>query len=448
MQITYVKIEDYLGISYQEIDNLGKAKVISVEGGNGAGKSSILKAITEAFVSSGHDTTLIRNDQDKAQILVRLDDDVEINRIITSTANRVVVKVKGEPIPKAQSYLNDLFGATSFNPVSFIAAKADERRTMLLSAMPVDVCEEDLIDFLDGVEGLLDLGKFNYSKHGLIVLQEIRDHVYEERKVFKKNLAQIEGSLKQERSELPADFDVEKLNNFDYKAAEAKIEEANKAHSDYMLLVNKAEHVRENISALVLQAQSIEAQVQELLNKKKEIDSSIDEESERLKKMEAESKEYQPVDTVSIKEELAEYNAAQRLLGKAEDISKREAKLEEYRKDIGKFNRLCKLFEKDIPKAVLSATKLPVDGLEIRDNDIFVNNVAIDKLSTSEQVRFALKVARLLSDKRELKVILVDGFEALDDETRAAFEAEVKDDEFEYFITRVTSGKLDIKTSK
>ncbi len=57
-------------------------------------------------------------------------------------------------------------------------------------------------------------------------------------------------------------------------------------------------------------------------------------------------------------------------------------------------------------------------------------------------------MARYLSKDKKLKVILVDGIEALSAKNREAFIKEAEGDEFEYFITQVSDGQLEISIDK
>ena len=68
-------------------------------------------------------------------------------------------------------------------------------------------------------------------------------------------------------------------------------------------------------------------------------------------------------------------------------------------------------------------------------DDILINGVSIDNLSSSEQLKFGLQIVRALNG--DFKVICVDGIESLDAESFEFFLKEIEDDSYQYFVTRV-----------
>jgi len=76
MKITSLSIRNFLGISQLKSGSLGKMNI--VVGDNGTGKSSVLKAIQEAFRSSGVTPDLIRVGADKAEILIEIDENFSV----------------------------------------------------------------------------------------------------------------------------------------------------------------------------------------------------------------------------------------------------------------------------------------------------------------------------------------------------------------------------------
>ena len=90
--------------------------------------------------------------------------------------------------------------------------------------------------------------------------------------------------------------------------------------------------------------------------------------------------------------------------------------------------------------------RLPIPGAEVRDGEIYVNDVPFDRINRAQQVQFALNLARLRAG--ELGLVLVDGLECLDAETYPAFEAAAATTGLQFLVNRVTSGPLKVEVTQ
>lgn len=107
-----------------------------------------------------------------------------------------------------------------------------------------------------------------------------------------------------------------------------------------------------------------------------------------------------------------------------------------------RFDRFVELARKK-PAELLKNIKLPVTGLGINEEmQITVDNLPIRNLSTSRQIKLALDIARATCGP--LQLICVDRFESLDTDQRKLFLEEIENDDFQYFITEVTGGDLQV----
>ena len=88
-----------------------------------------------------------------------------------------------------------------------------------------------------------------------------------------------------------------------------------------------------------------------------------------------------------------------------------------------------------IKQKLMSSVQMPVKGLEYRDGEFLLNDVRVENLSTSESMRLAVAIAR--AHAKKVKIICIDGLEALDEQTWRAFLDETKDDGFTYFVSKV-----------
>ncbi|GAH87461.1 unnamed protein product, partial [marine sediment metagenome] len=123
-------------------------------------------------------------------------------------------------------------------------------------------------------------------------------------------------------------------------------------------------------------------------------------------------------------------------LEKDQSIKEKEAK------------RLDKLvnFLRKKPAELLSKIKLPIKGLSVNEEmQVSIDGLPIANLSTSRQITLAIEIARATSG--ELKLICIDRFETLDTDRRKILFDEISKDDFQYFISEVTEGKLRISST-
>lgn len=86
----------------------------------------------------------------------------------------------------------------------------------------------------------------------------------------------------------------------------------------------------------------------------------------------------------------------------------------------------------------------PLRGLDVgmEGDRITVGGVDMDRLSTSEQARFAVRVAYAVSGR--IKVLIVDGFESLDPKVQGDFFDQASKSGFQHFIAVVSDGGLEV----
>jgi|CXWL01.1.fsa_nt_gi energy-coupling factor transporter ATP-binding protein EcfA2 len=436
MRITKISILNFLGLSSLKMDSL--AKVTRISGGNGVGKSTILKAIETAIKSSGKSPHLIKLDTDKAEIMVEIDDSIVVNRTLTPTGNTVRVTVNDQPVSAPQTFLNNLFGPFNFNPVDFFLAKGPERRELILQATPFRLTRAQIAEMLGPEFSEIDdsIPALDESKHGLEVLEQFHALVYDRRTEQGRDVTRLKKALEQDKLDIPAHLNAEKFAAFNLADATQKLTEA-KAHN------RSLDGKTAQLNSLRSEAQRLVAEIdhteQELVRKK----ALLVEIREKGTALKAEVESFQLKPFADLEKAITEYQSNQRLMMKVEDIERRKKDIEREEAVHELLDVIVKRLSTDVPRQVLAQINLPIDGLEVKGDALFVNGVSVDTLSTSEQVRLAVVIGRSLSG--ELKVICIDRFESLDDDAKKAFIAETAKDEFEYLMTCVTSGPLHVE---
>ena len=136
MKISYVRIENILGLTNMELAPGGTLTEIS--GSNGQGKSSILEAI-KAATQGGHDATLLRQGAEKGQIVLVLDDGTELHKNISAFKSTLDLIKDGKKVARPADTIKGLTDLLSVNPVEFLTAAKKDRVKVLLEAMPITV---------------------------------------------------------------------------------------------------------------------------------------------------------------------------------------------------------------------------------------------------------------------------------------------------------------------
>lgn len=443
MRITELTIHRYLGIKAFKVDKAGKLNIIT--GPNGAGKSSVLKAIREAFQSSGNDPDLIHSGEDKAEIFVKLDNGLLIERTITPKGNTVKVTDQGAPVQKPQTFLNELLdGSYAFNPIEFFRAKKPERRQMLLKVMPFRLEREAIEELADELVDLIDWSKVDLDCHGIEALEELKKHVYETRREQNRAVERLRKAIEQDARDFPNGFDPERFKDFDHAKAVDDLQEANAEITDHQHRLRRKDELTTRRDWIDNRQREIEDYIGTLKAEKARLAEERDGISGTLVSLRQKIENFQAPLVVEMRQRLDDYQKAQKLIHKLEELERRRKSLADEEEKHGHLDQLYKILKDDLPRRMFQSLDSPVDGLEIEGDEIRVDGKAIDHLSTSEQMRFAIQVAKALAGK--LKVICVDGFEALDSTTRETFEQAACGDGYEYFVARVGDGPLQVET--
>lgn len=436
MKITKIQILNFLGLSVFKADKLGKLNRLI--GNNGAGKSSVLKAIKEAFKSSGIDPELIRTNSDKAEIMIEIDQNMLVERTITTSSNNVKVTIDGDPVNSPQKFLNSLLGlGSNFNPIDFFSPKPPKgmtperyRRELLLSATPFRVDEKKITSLLEDL-GFASNGSWsdvNFEKHGLEVLAQMQKLIYDRRHEVGIDVTRQKKSIEQDKLELPETLNADEFKGFDLSKAIEILSQHKAAIEAHERDIQMRDHLREEAQSVMDDIEKLEKQLASAKSKLEEIKS-------KGKVLKEKIESFRAPETEKLEKQIADYQLNQKLAHRLEDIERRQNMLKESQAEYESLDRLHNVLVNEAPKRLLAECKMPIKDIEMDGERILIGGVSLDKLSDSEQIKVALNIARALTG--DLKVICIDGFEAMDAKSRQAFEAEARSDEYEYFYTIV-----------
>lgn len=407
MQLARVKISSIMGIEEVEFD---VKSLTIVKGKNGLGKTSISEAI-RAALGEGNEAQILRNGAKKGEIVLEFDNGHKLSRKISENGKKSTSMVDelGRKIESPVSQIKGLLNVLSINPVEIITLKADKR---------VNYVKENLPTFLDKVKldkalrnSKLDIN-INYdTADALTELKSIHKALYDKRAVSNQLIKNCNASLERlEESAVTIDVDVPALQ---------------KEQED---ISNKQEKQRELKHEL---KEKFLIELNESLAKAKaEYDAIVDnlksKHQAKLTQLEnGFNSEYLP-----LQERLLEVNSALQNASAhsatLNNIAQTKKELTHYLKDKEVLQDAMEQVQQ-IQKETIA--NLPVPGLEIREDDIYYNDVPFPRLNTATKFKLAFELHKVRNP--ELKFVCVDGFEALDMESRLEFAKVIKESDYQ-----------------
>ncbi len=472
MRVTKIKIDQILGVEHLEIE---PGNFVQISGENGSGKTSCLEAI-KSLGLRGHDATLLRNGADKGEIVFVLSDGTEITKRVTAakTDTSVVHPTYGR-ISKPADFIKKLVDALSLNPVEFLTAKSEDRVDLLLKAIPMTVTADQL-----GFVPVAALNGVDLSGHALPVIAKIDKAIFDLRTGVNRAAKEKRITANQMSEGLPAappegDWStVLQTATAEYKelqkSATARV---SAIKSDAQTAKQSQIDLCSSKTAAIEQEQwGTEALIKEELTKaidqlradaasrveKLRVDSAL-EVSRCTEERDAEIAKIEHSREGALKAVEADYQpkhaALSEKLGQAKAMVEAHTKAATTREHIAQWNSEAEKMENEserLTKAMesLEALKsslvgsLPIEGLEVRENGIFVKGLPFDRVNTAQKVKLAIAVAKLRVGT--LPLIACDGMENLDSKTFEAFKKEAEKSGCQFVISRVTDGPFLIES--
>jgi energy-coupling factor transporter ATP-binding protein EcfA2 len=484
-----IQVRDVLGAREFSI---APGKINLISGANGTGKSSALKAV-ETALGGGNLSRLARIDPDGKEtepevvLVLAADDGSEAYRI-EKKGDKLRVKSRVgdtpgfEDVAKPQAWLKGLYDARGSNPVEFLTAKADDRATLLLEAIPLDYSRAKLLEAV-GVE--VDLSVPPGMLHPLQDIALVRDAIFTRRtgvnrdsktkaaaalEVLQAAPASTPEGLAERAAELQATVEDEaaKLAKWEADSVaehDAAVTKAKTAHQRDVAALSggasdavqklKADHAEK---ARELRA-AAEARIEE---DRLQIETAVD--AVRTRQGEALAAARAELEAATTAADAAmgkavgglteRRNAIAQLrveLARAQEQAKAAAKAAGLIEQAARFNEEAKgldaeaealtqaldaldVFRRDLGKGI------PIPGLEIDGKEIRVNGLPFDMLNTAQRVDLAVRVAVLRSKGSRLPLLFVDGAEALDAQSLEALIDRLGSENIQAFLAMVESG--------
>ena len=102
---------------------------------------------------------------------------------------------------------------------------------------------------------------------------------------------------------------------------------------------------------------------------------------------------------------------------------------------------------RSLPLELLKIATCPIEGVAVDDKGMLrVNGTLLDGLSDGEKMQdIAIKIAKALADRADVKMICFDGFQNLNKAEQKKVLAEARTDGYQWFLLVTTDGELEIK---
>ncbi len=467
MKTTKIKIKNLFGIREIQLDGAD----VELTGKKGTGKTSVIDAIRYALTNASDRDYVVRNGETEGEILIETDTGLVINRKKrTNMTDYRSVKEFGREIEKPQAVLNDIFMPLQLDPIAFTRmSRQDQNRTILdLIEFPWDMnwIAEQFGEIPPGV---------NYEQNILQILNDIQaeNGAYFQRRQEVNREARNKLSMVNDIARgIPQDYDADRWEKYDLGAAYRKLESitlknnqiqrakafresyANKKRAleaDKQIAVAAAERAiaaeRTNLTATIerLRAEitAAEAKITALGDTLKDklaiAESQYNEQVARLDAdmtVAAAYSDKEPEDVTELSAEVSTAEAMKKHLNEYARMRAYQVEVERLRAESEEYTKKIER-ARELPGVILQTATLPIDGMEVKDGIPLIHGLPVSNLSDGEKLDLCVDVT--LSGKGNLKMILINGAECLDDVSRAALYAKCKEKGLQIIAARTTN---------
>lgn len=465
LTVTKIVAENVLKFEEFSLDDIPKLTLFS--GANNQGKTSALKLLSLCVKGSDNPKSVIHNGKTKGSVALEFSNGYTARRSFTEKGQYLkLFDERGHEMPRPQEEIDKLLGQyRDFNPLAWLAMPPKEQIRILLQAIDVRLTEAEFTD-ATGLEPPLGV---DFERHGLLVIDALRDYYAEERKAQNKVADQKKKAAAEARAALPAarpSIDADRRTVAETALAEARnakssIEARQLAAKEHAAAVERMQHAmlreQDERTRLESDVKNLEAEIADIqariARKRAQQDESTSRERALQVELEtlAQSAPPTPAELEAVNVAIRRANELVQSIAADEKIIARFASVEQMETEAANtaaeasiLDATVKVVAGELRDKLLAKAALPVGALSIDGDRILVDGFELEHVAESQQIRVALAIARAL--RPTLRVIVLDGTERLDEATFARFLDEIRGDGFTYFATEVNreGGPLEI----
>lgn len=447
MKLLRVKIRNILAL--REFEFSVRGKLTEISGENGEGKTTCLESIRGA-ISSGNIAHLLRKGEEQGDIVLDFDSgDVLTAKIKGGKTERTITRpAEGTRVMKVQEWLKARISQMQFNPVSFVTAQPKDRLEMLLKVTPLSLDPKELLQAVgkQWIPEDIDITSIGFGfEDPLKLVDRIAASIFEYRTGLNRSVRDKEGQISELQSTLPQEpVDASDPDGLEQKLKDKRAELASAKEAVEKLAADKQIEIDATAKRLEVEENERHTKALQTINeqrlaKTKELNRETTGEFEKLGQLHGPAIE-------ELKEKVGNIKA---LLQQKGRIDKTRQIIEKITVERGKLNdeatdntialeKLAKL------RAKMLET-LPVKGLEIKDGQVYFDEILYDTVNHQKQVDIAMQLAA--AGAGELKIICVDGLELMSTKKRKDFIAWAAKSEAQYFYCLVKDdAALEVKS--
>ena len=474
MKTTKIQIRNLFGIRERTLDG----KSVEISGPKGAGKTSVLDAIRFALTNKSDRDYIVHQGADEGEIIIETNTGLSIDRKIVPARGTGTVKVRNGQMIQSRpaEFLSSIFVPLQLNPVEFCQLSRQEKNRVILSLIefPWDM------NWIKAQFGEIPQG-VDYSKHILQVLSDIQAEngvYFQSRQNVNRDIRAKQAFIEDIAKAIPSGYNYEKWNTYPIsdkyqelektRAQNSRIERAKAFRSGYDgkirgFAAQRDMDIAAIDSAISRERETIVGDIErlraEIQSQQEKLDSL---QSKRTDKVAVINAEYETnvaqlnadtgvadqyadravVDTIALEQEIQTADAMRRHLNEYQRMVQMEAEVEKLSEDSQELTRKIEL-ARELPAKILEEAKIPIEGLTVENGVPLIHGLPISNLSDGELLELCVDIS--VCKPGQLEIILIDGAERLDKESREKLYAKCKAKGLQLIATRVSdSDELEV----
>lgn len=469
MKTSKITIKNLYGIKETTLDG----KSVEISGPKGAGKTSVLDAIRYALTNRSERDCIVHQGADEGEIIIETTSGLSIDRK-ASTGKAGSVKVRDGSMLQTRpaEFLSKIFTPLQLNPVAFTQLSRQEKNRVILSLIEfqwdMNWIREQFGEIPQGVD---------YSKHILEVLNDIQAEngvYFQSRQNINRDIRNKQAFIADIAKDIPSGYDYDHWNTYPlsekYRELErlreqnSVIERAKAFQEGFYNKLRGLEGTRDTELAAIDQDISREREVlsgtmerlrAELRAAEEKLAGLEQRRQERAKVAQANyeaavaklendmgvARKYagqEPADTTALAAEVDTAEAMRKHLNEYQRMVSMQGEVEALSADSAELTRKIEL-ARELPARILEEAKIPVEGLTVENGIPLIHGLPISNLSDGELLELCVDIT--VSNPGQLQIILIDGAERLDKESRERLYAKCKAKGLQLIATRVTDSE-------